>query len=42
MICGSLAMQQDVEAVLDRLCIEKTNKTLASYKENGQLLTDCY
>jgi sulfite reductase (NADPH) flavoprotein alpha-component len=42
MICGSLAMQQDVEVILAVLCIEKTNKTLADYKANGQLLTDCY
>lgn len=42
MICGSLAMQQDVEAILSDLCMSNGIKTLAEYKENGQLLTDCY
>ncbi|MWB96479.1 FAD-binding oxidoreductase [Flavobacterium sp. GA093] len=42
MICGSLAMQQDVEKALDIICLEKMNKSLAVYKENAQLLTDCY
>lgn len=42
MICGSLAMQKDVEAILDKLCTERRIKSIADYKENGQLLTDCY
>ncbi|QIH38262.1 FAD-binding oxidoreductase [Flavobacterium sp. Sr18] len=42
MICGSLAMQKDVEAILDALCLEKTGKGIADYKANGQVLTDCY
>jgi len=42
MICGSLAMQKDVEAILNELCLENKIKSLAEYKENGQLLTDCY
>ncbi|CAA9197109.1 hypothetical protein FLA105534_01484 [Flavobacterium bizetiae] len=42
MICGSLAMQKDVEAILDKLCIERRIKSIADFKENGQLLTDCY
>lgn len=42
MICGSLAMQQDVETVLDALCLEKTNNSLSVYKTKGQILTDCY
>lgn len=42
MICGSLAMQRDVELVLDAICIEKNNKKLLFYKDNNQLLTDCY
>jgi sulfite reductase (NADPH) flavoprotein alpha-component len=41
MICGSLAMQQDVEATLDALLVKK-GKQLSDYKNNGQLLTDCY
>jgi sulfite reductase (NADPH) flavoprotein alpha-component len=42
MICGSLAMQKDVESVLDELCLAKTNMTISDYKANGQILTDCY
>lgn len=42
MICGSLAMQKDVEAILNDLCLSNGTKTLLEYKENGQLLTDCY
>jgi len=42
MICGSLAMQQDVEAILSELLAEKGLKTLSEYKTNKQFLTDCY
>jgi sulfite reductase (NADPH) flavoprotein alpha-component len=42
MICGSLAMQKDVEAILDKLCTERKIKSILDYKDNGQLLTDCY
>ncbi|MEO7977580.1 PepSY domain-containing protein [Flavobacterium sp.] len=42
MICGSLAMQQDVESVLDSLCLEKANSSISDYKANGHFLTDCY
>ncbi|WP_281298489.1 PepSY domain-containing protein [Flavobacterium limnophilum] len=42
MICGSLAMQKDVESVLDELCLAKTAKGIADYKAKGQILTDCY
>ncbi|WKL43262.1 PepSY domain-containing protein [Flavobacterium sp. ZE23DGlu08] len=42
MICGSLAMQKDVEAVLDELCLSRTSMEIAAYKANGQVLTDCY
>ncbi|KOP38202.1 FAD-binding oxidoreductase [Flavobacterium sp. WLB] len=42
MICGSLAMQKDVETILDELCLANRTKSLLEYKENGQLLTDCY
>jgi len=42
MICGSLAMQKDVEAILDTLCIERKIKSISDYRQNGQLLTDCY
>lgn len=37
MICGSLAMQKDVEEVLAEICLAKG---LKNYK--GQILTDCY
>ncbi|WP_428232446.1 PepSY domain-containing protein [Flavobacterium sp.] len=42
MICGSLAMQEDVETILDKLCTERRTNNIAHYKENGQLLSDCY
>ncbi|MHC0447886.1 PepSY domain-containing protein [Flavobacterium sp. 3-218] len=42
MICGSLAMQKDVEAILSELCLTKGLKTLEEYKANKQFLTDCY
>jgi len=42
MICGSLAMQKDVEAVLSTLCMEKNGRGLHFYKEQGQVLSDCY
>ncbi|MXN90705.1 FAD-binding oxidoreductase [Flavobacterium sp. Sd200] len=42
MICGSLVMQQDVEITLDTICQEQNNKSLSYYKDNGQVLTDCY
>ncbi len=41
MICGSLAMQKDVESMLDTLLAEK-NLSLEVYKNNGQILSDCY
>ncbi|MBL0738698.1 PepSY domain-containing protein [Flavobacterium sp. GN10] len=42
MICGSLAMQKDVEAILSEMCLAKGLKTLEEYKANKQFLTDCY
>jgi sulfite reductase (NADPH) flavoprotein alpha-component len=42
MICGSLAMQKDVESVLDMLCRSRTVMGISDYKANGQVLTDCY
>ncbi len=42
MICGSLLMQQDVEKVLNEICLEINGKALSFYTEKGQLLTDCY
>jgi sulfite reductase (NADPH) flavoprotein alpha-component len=42
MICGSLAMQKDVEVILDELCRDNGMLNLDDYKEKGQILTDCY
>ncbi|WP_338645790.1 PepSY domain-containing protein [Flavobacterium sp. KS-LB2] len=42
LICGSLAMQKDVEKVLDTICLNQSSKGITFYKENGQVLTDCY
>lgn len=42
MLCGSLAMQQDVEAVLDLICRQHNGVPLAYYRAAGQLLSDCY
>jgi sulfite reductase (NADPH) flavoprotein alpha-component len=42
MICGSLAMQQDVETALDVLCRERNGNAIVYYKSRGQVLTDCY
>ncbi len=42
MICGALAMQKDVEAVLDVICRDRTGKPLSDYAAKGQILTDCY
>lgn len=42
MICGSLAMQKDVETILNELCLVNSIKNLHDYKKNGQILTDCY
>ena len=42
MICGSLAMQRDVEKVLERICSEHKLPDLPHYKIKGQILADCY
>lgn len=42
LICGSLAMQQDVEKVLDQICLERNGKGLSFYKARAQVLADCY
>lgn len=42
MICGSLAMQQNVESILDNLCLESFGKNLSYFKSKGQVLVDCY
>ncbi|KGE12857.1 PepSY domain-containing protein [Sphingobacterium deserti] len=42
MICGSLAMQKDVETLLEQLLIANQCQSLSTYKQRGQLLADCY
>ena len=42
MICGALAMQHDVEKILEQICQEHLNKSFEEFKTNGQFLTDCY
>ena len=42
MICGALAMQNDVEKVLETICQEHLRKSFEEFKSNGQFLTDCY
>ena len=42
MICGSLAMQKDVEVVLDKIVATHNDKSLTFYKEQNQIKTDCY
>lgn len=41
MICGSLKMQKDVEIILSEIC-KNNDEDYARFKENGQILTDCY
>lgn len=41
MICGSLAMQKDVESALDEI-LAQTALTISDYKAKKQVLTDCY
>ena len=42
MICGSLAMQQDVTALLEGICQRLNNKSVSFYMSQSQILTDCY
>lgn len=42
MLCGSLAMQRDVEAVIDAIGIARNSKGIDYYKSAGQILADCY
>lgn len=42
MICGSLVMHKDVESILDEICLLSNKRPLNYYKENGQVLSDCY
>jgi len=42
MICGSLAMQKDVELVLEEICLKQNQRELKYYKDQNQIKTDCY
>jgi sulfite reductase (NADPH) flavoprotein alpha-component len=39
MICGSLAMQQNIVGLLETICVDKT---VAYYQSRKQILMDCY
>lgn len=41
MICGSLAMQQNVTGLLEKIC-ESVGKSVAFYEARKQILVDCY
>jgi len=41
-ICGSLAMQQDVLAFIDKSTLTFSNRPLSYYQKKGQLRMDCY
>ncbi len=42
MICGSVAMQKEVVAVLSAICSTQLQKTLSYYQNKGQIKMDCY
>ncbi|SER65382.1 PepSY domain-containing protein [Pedobacter rhizosphaerae] len=42
MLCGSLAMQKDILAILETICQEKTGQSISFYQSRNQVLTDCY
>lgn len=42
MICGSVAMQNDVLQLLSKISLERTGLKLSDYSSKGQILTDCY
>ena len=42
MVCGALAMQHDIEKVLEEICQENLKKSFSEFKNNDQFLTDCY
>jgi len=42
MLCGSMAMQNSVLEVLDRITNDKLQKSISTFQNNGQLLKDCY
>jgi len=42
MLCGSLAMQKDVLALLDTICQAKLGQSVSVYQSHSQILMDCY
>jgi sulfite reductase (NADPH) flavoprotein alpha-component len=42
MICGSLAMQKNVVALLDTICQQYLDKNISYYQSHHQILMDCY
>lgn len=42
MICGSIAMHDDVLQLLSKIALEKNGQDLSYYSSKGQILTDCY
>jgi sulfite reductase (NADPH) flavoprotein alpha-component len=42
MLCGSLAMQKNVVALLDKICQQHLGKNISYYQSHNQVLMDCY
>ncbi len=42
MLCGSLAMQNNVIELLEIICTERNGKSISFYQSRGQVLMDCY
>ena len=42
MLCGSIAMQNDVLAILNTITTQNLQLPLSTFKENNQIKTDCY
>ena len=42
MICGALAMQNNVISLLEELCQQNENRDISHYQSSGQILMDCY
>jgi sulfite reductase (NADPH) flavoprotein alpha-component len=42
MLCGSLAMQQNVTELLEEICLSHNGERLSFYQSHDQVLMDCY
>ncbi|WP_276483938.1 PepSY domain-containing protein [Paraflavitalea pollutisoli] len=42
MICGSLSMQRDVLALLEKISVAKKGAGVEAWQSGGQILSDCY